>query len=335
MPPQQDREVSAWWPVRSTAGSPVAGTARSSPGAMEETNVAGSAGESQEDAVDEAERPEEPSPTAQEKDSSQQNSHEDSTGGDPEDEAKEKGTSSLEINCPERGQETWEAGSAPEPPQPDTAASEDTEPARREPPAQSAGEELGKSGAAVSPSVPVEPGTRDPELSGWKSVPVRGTLRCYMHVDITLLRSHWKNVQKVVESHVRARSVVVYTAGCVAARRARSAWAFVAEHGHVEVARHCHCVGHVVDRVALEERAITAALDWIGGQTFRQVVMVTDCMSLLNKIRHGRLHGQWARSLPVSTVRSLTWVFSPASYGFNTDRTAHQLARQRCLESSG
>ena len=78
--------------------------------------------------------------------------------------------------------------------------------------------------------------------------------------------------------------------------------------------------------MAMEVCAITEAFRWIKTKDFSHVLVATDSMSTLEKIRSGHLHADWLQFIRGSHVEKITWIFCPGHCGIRGNERADQLA---------
>ena len=66
--------------------------------------------------------------------------------------------------------------------------------------------------------------------------------------------------------------------------------------------------------------------------TFRQVLIATDSMSTLQKIKCGRLHSDWVDAIDQGALTKITWLFCPGHSGVNGNERADELAGEAELK---
>ena len=78
--------------------------------------------------------------------------------------------------------------------------------------------------------------------------------------------------------------------------------------------------------MAMEIKAISEALEWVTQQEIQHVLIATDSMSTLEKIRCGNLYADWVGLIKQSRLKKVTWLFCPGHAGVCGNERADKLA---------
>ena len=77
----------------------------------------------------------------------------------------------------------------------------------------------------------------------------------------------------------------------------------------------------------MEIHAISEALQWIGRcLNFKHVLVATDSMFALQKVRSGFLHSDWVAAIGNGCIDRVTWVFCPGHAGVRGNERVDELA---------
>ena len=76
----------------------------------------------------------------------------------------------------------------------------------------------------------------------------------------------------------------------------------------------------------MEIEAITQALKWVTTTRQAHVIFVTDSQSTLRKIESGNLRAEWTELLKRTTLKKITWIFTPGHAGVKGNERADLLA---------
>ena len=91
-------------------------------------------------------------------------------------------------------------------------------------------------------------------------------------------------VETLIEENSRVGDLIVFTDGSVT-RNKKSGWAFSARLNGKVIAENSSATDLTLSSMATEVNAITLALTWIAEQPYERLVIVTDSLSTLEKVR--------------------------------------------------
>ena len=80
-----------------------------------------------------------------------------------------------------------------------------------------------------------------------------------------------------------------------------------------------------------EINAITLALSWVKHQDYRCILIVTDSLSTLEKIRGRNLHADWTPHIRDSQIQKITWIYCPGHSGVAGNEAADKLAGEAAI----
>ena len=76
----------------------------------------------------------------------------------------------------------------------------------------------------------------------------------------------------------------------------------------------------------MEVKAATKALRFLSESSHRKAVIVTDSMSMLQKIKKGLFYTDWWSLISRSQLQFITWLFCPGHSGVQGNERADKLA---------
>ena len=129
----------------------------------------------------------------------------------------------------------------------------------------------------------------------------------------------------IVEENTRSGDAVIFTDGSVQRGR-KSGWAFSARVDGRVVEEASGAFELTTSSMVMEVKAISEALQWVATRGFKHVLVATDSMSTLQKIRSGSLYIDWIDAINKSHLRKITWLFCPGHAGVKGNERADELA---------
>ena len=121
-------------------------------------------------------------------------------------------------------------------------------------------------------------------------------------------RTAHAEVEALIADKGQAGDAVIFTDGSVV-RGSKSGWAFTARvDGGVE-AEESDATDPTLSSMQTEINAITFALSWVKHQDYRSILIVTDSLSTLEKIRGSNLHADWTPHIRDSQIQKITWIY--------------------------
>ena len=132
-------------------------------------------------------------------------------------------------------------------------------------------------------------------------------------------------VESLIADNSQAGDAVIFTDGSVV-RGSKSGWAFTARVDGVVVAEKSDATDLTLSSMQTEINAITLALSWVKHQDYRCILIVTDSLSTLEKIRGRNLHADWTPHIRDSQIQKITWIYCPGHSGVVGNEAADKLA---------
>ena len=83
-----------------------------------------------------------------------------------------------------------------------------------------------------------------------------------------------------------------------------------------------------------EINAITLALSWAKHQLFSHIIIVSDSLFTLEKIRGRHLHADWMQHINDSLIRKITWIFCPGHAGVVGNEHVDKLAGEAAISGN-
>ena len=119
--------------------------------------------------------------------------------------------------------------------------------------------------------------------------------------------------------------VIIFTDGSVK-RGEKSGWAFTARINGITAGEGSGAVETTASSMAMEVKAATEALRFLSENRHRKAVIVSDSMSMLQKVKKGLLYADWVDLISQSQLQSVTWLFCPGHSGVQGNERADKLA---------
>ena len=140
-------------------------------------------------------------------------------------------------------------------------------------------------------------------------------------------------VETLIEENSRVGDLIVFTDGSVT-RNKKSGWAFSARLNGKVIAENSSATDLTLSSMATEVNAITLALTWIAEQPYERLVIVTDSLSTLEKVRRKSLHADWTPLIQRSSLTKITWIYCPGHAGVSGNEAADKLAGDAQIETN-
>ena len=118
---------------------------------------------------------------------------------------------------------------------------------------------------------------------------------------------------------------MIFTDGSVK-RGVQSGWEFVARLDGTVIMEDCGATDLTASSMTMEIKAISEALRWVGTYQVRHVIIATDSMSTLEKLKSGYLYSDWEDTIKASSIERVTWLFCPGHAGVLGNVRADELA---------
>ena len=126
---------------------------------------------------------------------------------------------------------------------------------------------------------------------------------------------------------------VIFTDGSVV-RGTKSGWAFAARVKGAIIAEGSDATELTLSSMQTEINAITLALSWAKHQLFSHIIIVSDSLSTLEKIRGRHLHADWMQHINDSLIRKITWIFCPGHAGVAGNEHVDKLAGEAAISDN-
>ena len=121
-------------------------------------------------------------------------------------------------------------------------------------------------------------------------------------------------VKVLIADNNQAVDTVIFTNDSVV-RGSKSGWAFTARvDGGVE-AEESDATDPTLSSMQTEINAITFALSWVKHQDNKSILIVTDSLSTLEKVRGSNLHVDWTTHFRDSQTQKINWIYCPGHSG--------------------
>ena len=140
-------------------------------------------------------------------------------------------------------------------------------------------------------------------------------------------------VETLIEENSRVGDLIVFTDGSVT-RNKKSGWAYSARLNGKVIAENSSATDLTLSSMATEVNAITLALTWIAEQPYERLVIVTDSLSTLEKVRRKSLHADWTPLIQRSSLTKITWIYCPGHAGVSGNEAADKLAGDAQIETN-
>ena len=155
----------------------------------------------------------------------------------------------------------------------------------------------------------------------------------YTHVITTLGREcrEWApgaanaEIEAIISEISGPEDAIVFTDGSVK-RGEKSGWAFTARVNGSTTGEGSGAVDMTASSMAMEVKAATEALRFLSETQYRKAVIVTDSMSMLQKIKKGLFYTDWWSLISRSQLQIITWLFCPGHSGVQGNERADKLA---------
>ena len=155
----------------------------------------------------------------------------------------------------------------------------------------------------------------------------------YTHVIATLGREcrEWApgaanaEIEAIISEISGPEDAIMFTDGSVK-RGEKSGWAFTARVNGSTTGEGSGAVDMTASSMAMEVKAATEALRFLSETQHRKAVIVTDSMSMLQKIKRGLFYTDWWSLIRRSQLQIITWLFCPGHSGVQGNERADKLA---------
>ena len=138
-------------------------------------------------------------------------------------------------------------------------------------------------------------------------------------------RCHPRLIETLIEENSRAGDVIVFTDGSVV-RGKKSGWAYTARVDGKTVSEDSAVCNFTMASMMTEINAVTLALTWLKDADYSHVVIVTDSLSTLEKVRQGNLHADWVSLINQSSIQRIVWIYCPGHTGVKGNEVSDRLA---------
>ena len=132
-------------------------------------------------------------------------------------------------------------------------------------------------------------------------------------------------VETLIEENSRAGYVIVFTDGSVV-RGKKFGWAYTARVDGKTVSEDSAACNSTMSSMVTKINAVTLALTWLKDADYSRVVIVTDSLSTLEKVRQGNLHADWVSLINQSSIQRIVWICCPGYAGVKGNEVADMLA---------
>ena len=109
-------------------------------------------------------------------------------------------------------------------------------------------------------------------------------------------------------------------------RGKKSGWAYTARIDGKTVSEDSAACNSTMSSMMTEINAVTLALTWLKDADYSRVVIVTDSLSTLEKVRQGNLHADWVSLINESSIQRIVWIYCPGHAGVKGNEEADRLA---------
>ena len=141
-------------------------------------------------------------------------------------------------------------------------------------------------------------------------------------------------VKLLIEKHSQPHDLRIYTDGSVT--EDKSGWGFSVQQGDCTIYEDSAAYAVTSTSLRMEMEAVTHALRWIASRrdnqtTMRTVVVLSDCMNLLRKVKSGLGSPDWHLAMQDIQLEKLVWIYCPGHAGVRGNERADSLARKAAL----
>ena len=117
-------------------------------------------------------------------------------------------------------------------------------------------------------------------------------------------------------------------------RHSWSAWAFKPLLVELKVIKSISgTYATTTSSMTMEVKAVKISLEWLQEQTFTHICMLSDSMSMIQKIKAGYVRRQWMQVIRNSSIQKLTFIFVPGHAGVKSNERADALAGNAAIEN--
>ena len=134
-------------------------------------------------------------------------------------------------------------------------------------------------------------------------------------------------VNILLEEITKTGDLRVYTDGSVSQNQ--SGWGYTIKQGPRTIHEDSAAYQHRTASMTMEMEAVTHALWWLSTRNDSRrthAVILTDSMSLLQKVQKGTIHSEWAHALRKISLGKITWMYCPGHAGVKGNERADRLA---------
>ena len=141
-------------------------------------------------------------------------------------------------------------------------------------------------------------------------------------------------VKLLIEKHSQPHDLRIYTDGSVI--EDKSGWGFSIQQGDCTIYEDSAAYAVTSTSLRMEMEAVTHALRWIASRrdnqtTMRTVVVLSDCMNLLRKVKSGLGSPDWHLAMQDIQLEKLVWIYCPGHAGVRGNERADSLARKAAI----
>ena len=141
-------------------------------------------------------------------------------------------------------------------------------------------------------------------------------------------------VKLLIEKHSQPHDLRIYTDGSVT--KDKSGWGFSVQQGDCTIYEDSAAYAVTSTSLRMEMEAVTHALRWIASRrdnqtTTRAVVLLIDCMNLLQKVKSGLRSPDWHLAMQDIQLEKLVWIYCPGHAGVKGNERADSLARKAAI----
>ena len=108
-------------------------------------------------------------------------------------------------------------------------------------------------------------------------------------------------------------------------RGKKSGWAYTARIDGKTVSEDSAACNSTMSSMMTEINAVTLALTWLKDADYSRVVIVTDSLSTLEKVRQGNLHADWVSLINQSSIQRIVWIYCPGHAGVKGNEVSDRL----------
>ena len=175
----------------------------------------------------------------------------------------------------------------------------------------------------------------------WVELPSQLQHFCQTHISPHLGRQcqEWTagkteaEIRTILEQITKDSDILVYTDGSVTEHQ--SGWGYTVKQAGATIHEDSAAYRHKTASLTMEVEAVSRALHWLATKEASpktKAVILTDSMSLLQKVKAGMIRSEWLDPLKRIRLKDITWMYCPGHAGVKGNERADRLAGSATIQ---